>query len=478
MAVNRLKDTLPIYDVIVIGSGLGGLTSANYLAKHGYRVLLLEHHYQFGGLATWFRRKHKHIFDISLHGFPVGMIKSCRRYWSEQIANKITPLKQIRFINPQFDISTSFDKEDVTELLISKFQISPKIVASFFAYIKNLNFYDNAQESIGELFENFFPGRKDVHRFLLEPISYANGSELSDPAITFAIVYSNFMNKGAYIFQGGADEVIGKMVEQARKNGVDLRKFCTVEKILVKNNTVEGVLVNGKIIKAKSVLSNANLKTTLHELLEKDTLSTSFQQEAMQVRLNCSTRQVYMGIEEGQVIPYIGDLIFASEAKEFSTDELLGFHTKSRTFSLYYPEARPQNKIPRYSIVSSMNARWQDWAMLKADSYLKEKERLCAEALQSLEKFLPQVRSKINWLEAATPRTVNRFTRHMQGASFGTKFEGLKVSENLPLQIQGLYHAGSVGIIMSGWLGAINYGIIVANKVDLYLKNLQNLYTT
>ena len=58
----------------------------------------------------------------------------------------------------------------------------------------------------------------------------------------------------------------------------------------------------------------------------------------------------------------------------------------------------------------------------------------------------------------------------MDGASFGTKFEGLKISQNLPKEIGGLFHAGSVGIIMSGWLGAINYGVIVANDVDKYLR--------
>ncbi|MGY8719948.1 MAG: phytoene dehydrogenase, partial [Verrucomicrobiia bacterium] len=55
---------------------------------------------------------------------------------------------------------------------------------------------------------------------------------------------------------------------------------------------------------------------------------------------------------------------------------------------------------------------------------------------------------------------------HMAGTSFGTKFEGLKVSMELSDQLPGLYHAGSVGIIMSGWLGTINYGVITANKID------------
>jgi hypothetical protein len=60
----------------------------------------------------------------------------------------------------------------------------------------------------------------------------------------------------------------------------------------------------------------------------------------------------------------------------------------------------------------------------------------------------------------------------MGGSSFGTKFEGLKVSMDLPKHIPGLFHAGSVGIIMSGWLGALNYGVIVANDADRFLHTL------
>ena len=66
----------------------------------------------------------------------------------------------------------------------------------------------------------------------------------------------------------------------------------------------------------------------------------------------------------------------------------------------------------------------------------------------------------------ATPKTFSVYTQHPQGTSFGTKFEGLKSRTEISKQVEGLYHAGSVGIIMSGWLGAINYGVIVANEVD------------
>ena len=140
MAKDWLKDVDDYYDVVVVGSGLGGLTGANYLAKLGHSVLLLEHHYQWGGLATWFKRKGGHIFDISLHGFPFGMIKSCRKYWTKEIASLITQLKNVRFINPDFNILTTFDRDDFTHILHEKFQIAKEKVEEFFDHIRNMNF--------------------------------------------------------------------------------------------------------------------------------------------------------------------------------------------------------------------------------------------------------------------------------------------------------------------------------------------------
>ena len=52
MPKNWLKGVNSAYDTIIIGSGLGGMTAGNLLAKFGHRVLILEHHYNFGGLAT------------------------------------------------------------------------------------------------------------------------------------------------------------------------------------------------------------------------------------------------------------------------------------------------------------------------------------------------------------------------------------------------------------------------------------------
>ena len=469
MPKDFLKDARDEYDVVVIGSGLGGLTSANLLARQGYSVLLLEHHYQLGGMATWFKRSGGHIFDISLHGFPMGMIKSCRKYWTQEIADSIVQLKGIRFENPQFSVRTTFDRGDFTRILTNKFGVAPETINAFFDRARSMNFYDDQALTTRQLFEEFFPGRDDVVRLLMEPITYANGSTLEDPAITYGIVFSNFMHKGVYTFEGGTDALVTKMKEELIRNGVNVRIRTLVEKIEVSpDRQVQAVVVNGRRIKCRAVMSNANLKTTILKLAGEEHFDKSYVESASAVRLNSSSCQVYMALKPGEGFSEdVGDLLFHSEHSGFDIDAMLSRNVSSRTFSFYYPRTRPGSN--RWMIVSSTNANYKDWADLSDEDYLAAKRDLEETTLDCLEQYVPDVRAKLDHIEAATPRTFEHYTRHIAGSSFGTKFEGLQVSKDLPQQVGGLFHAGSVGIIMSGWLGAVNYGVIVSNDVDKYL---------
>src|SRR3954469_1948647 len=471
MPKDFLASAKPKYDVIVIGSGLAGMTAANILGRAGRSVLLVEQHYKLGGMATWFKRPGGHIFDISLHGFPYGMIKSCRRYWTDEIADSIVQLKHIRFDNPMFSLTTTYNREDFTRLLTSQFGIALENVTAFFDTARGMNFYDDQRTTTRELFDRFFPGREDVIRLLMEPITYANGSTLEDPAITYGIVFSNFMSKGVFTFQGGTDRLIGLMEQELRKSGADICIKADVSKIDCQGGKVRGVEVNGRTIRTRAVMSNANLNATIFHLVGEEYFDRAFVDEARAVRLNNSSTQVYMALKpDDQIDESTGDLLFSSTAPVFRTELLLSRDVTSRTYSFYYPRTRPEGR-PRCLIVSSTNANYEDWARLNREQYEESKQDLVETTLDALDKYVPNIRERIDHVEASTPVTFQHYTKHVNGASFGTKFEGLAVSRALPQQITGLYHAGSVGIIMSGWLGAMNYGVIVANEVDSQLMN-------
>ena len=279
------------------------------------------------------------------------------------------------------------------------------------------------------------------------------------------------MSKGVYVFQGGTDKLIKSMEKEMRVNGVDIRINCDVQKINISQGKIASVQVNGRTIRTKAVVSNANLRATIFNLIDKEHFDKQFVDEAEAVRLNNSSTQVYMALHPDDSIPRdTGDLLFCSTADRFQTDLLLSRDITSRTFSFYYPDTRPDGK-GRTLIVSSTNANYEDWIGMNKVDYEASKQDLIDSTLDSLEKYVPNCRERITHVEAATPITFEHYTKHVNGASFGTKFEGLAVSRALPQQIPGMYHAGSCGIIMSGWLGTINYGVIVANDVINHLSS-------
>ncbi|WDE96285.1 FAD-dependent oxidoreductase [Lentisphaera profundi] len=464
------KATKDHYDVIVIGSGLGGMTSANCMARQGRSVLLLEQHYILGGLAQYFKRA-GHVFDISLHGFPIGMKKTLRKYWSKELADNIHQVKSVRFDNPQFTIDTTFTRDDFTRILVEEFNIEREQVIAFYDHLARMNYYDQDNSTTRDLFQKYFPDRSDVWRLLMEPITYANGSTLDEPAISYGIVFSNFMSKGVYIYHGGTDDMIDKMEVIMNDNGIDICTSALVQKITTEDGKVTGVTVNGKTFSCDCVISNAGIHPTINRLVGRENFSPEFVQQLDDVKVNTSSTQVYLGIRKGESIPFFGDLVFTSTHPEYDADALVDMNITSRTFSVYYPEIRP-DRDNRYTIVASMNARFDDWNDLSDEEYQKAKDKMIDDTITVLDKYVPGIREKIDYAEAGTPRTVEFYTLSEKGTSFGTKFEGLEISSQMPQEIKGLYHAGSVGIIMSGWLGAANYGVIVSNQADKFLHGL------
>jgi all-trans-retinol 13,14-reductase len=167
------------------------------------------------------------------------------------------------------------------------------------------------------MLERFFPGRNDVKRLLMEPIAYANGSTLDDPAITYGIVFSNFMGSGVYTFRGGSDLLIEKMTDELRKNGVELRKKVLVERILVEERggtkVACGIVAKGgRVIRAKAVLSNANIKNTVFRLAGAENFPAGLRRGRPGGQDQLELLPGLPRHPKGESIPHIGDLVFNS----------------------------------------------------------------------------------------------------------------------------------------------------------------------
>ena len=83
------------------------------------------------------------------------MIKSCRRYWTKEIADSIVQLKNIRFVNPQYDLRTTFDRLDFTKILQDTFKIAKGHIEEFYEHLRKMDYFAKDGRTIGDLLRNF-----------------------------------------------------------------------------------------------------------------------------------------------------------------------------------------------------------------------------------------------------------------------------------------------------------------------------------
>ena len=467
MLLRGLSGASDGYDAVVIGGGLGGMTAAKRLADSGRSVLLLESYSRLGGYANWFRRK-GHVFDVALHAFPAGMAKTLRKYWSRELGERVAPLRRIRFDNPEFSFTTTFEAGDLKRLLRERFSVPEAASEAFFRACRDIEHFRGAGETAGRFIDRHFPGRLDVARVLLETVTYATGANLEDPAMVYAVVFSNFIQKGTCTFLGGTDFLLAEMQRLLLAAGVDIALGVRAERVEVEAGRATGVSAGGRTVRAGAVVSNANLKATCLELVDMRSISPAFAAEAEELPLSASVAQVYMGVRPGEEIPEIADILFSSREERYSAEAFRAFPPRSVSYSFYYPgRIRPDHGGAE--IVASMCADYGDWENLSPAEYAGRKEVLVRSVLADLSRHLPGVEAKLDHVEAATPRTLERFAGHWRGASFGSKYPGYLAAEKLPSVVGGLFHCGSQGILMSGWLGSANCGALAAGKADAWL---------
>lgn len=459
------------YNAIVIGSGFGGLGAAAMLADQDHSVLVLERHGLYGGFAQYFKRK-RFFFDISLHGFPRNFVDVVQDLFGSEAALDMHRVQKIVTRTPDYRIETTFDFEDFSNILVNRFQQSPENVQRFFGRLEQVNIYDPPGVSTGEFLNEFFPGRPDIHRFLLEIINIANGCTFQDPMKIFCIVLRNFLAHGPFFCKAGSDVLVNRMVSSLQQRGVQLEKWKTASRIVLKGGRVSGVEVTDRkghveFIACDAVVSNANLIGTCRDLVGHSAFSKEFSERLRAVRLSLSACQVFLGLREP--LDFRGDILFINK-DPFNPNDIIRERPGCISYTMYYPHVRA-NRFNSMTIGSTQLASWDNWKDLSDEAYAEKKQDLIESTLDHLQLEIPDIRDRIEFVNAATPRTMQRYTAQENGAIYGTKFEGIELADRIPEEIPGLYYSGSVGLLMSGWLGTLLRGLTVSDEVDTYIMH-------
>jgi prolycopene isomerase len=492
------------YPTVIIGSGLGGLCCGAYLSRFGIPVTVVEQHYIPGGYATSFDRG-KFSFEVSLHGTSIHNNAIARILKDLGVLEKLQLLELPEFYyikTKNLDISVpQRDPEAFIRLLAQHFPTEKDGIRGFIQQMIGIaEEVDKLHRKRGRFFKYIFPVQyrkmwKIRNKTLADLLNdYVKDSVLKDvlsfnwgyyglppsklSGFYYAVAVGEYLKNGSYYIKPRSQElsnVLAQTVETSTSGGKMLYG-TSVEKILVKDGAVNGVLISGgKVLPARAVVSNASALTTLKEMLPKGVLSTDYLKKLEDYRPSMSTFIVWLGLNKalrGKIKGYSIPVPSGRGPEDDYQSCLKGEVDKvSFGVTIYDNLFEGYSKPGTSNLMLLFLCGYEPWRKFEADyragrkkEYYKEKERWTNILIRRAEeKVVPGLSSMIEVKDSATPLTNWRFTRNPEGAIYG--FEQSmnnaymnRIDNRTP--IKGLYLASAWGNPGGGYGGVLRSGEI------------------
>ncbi len=502
---NRLNGP---YDAIVIGSGMGGLTTAACLSKTGRKVLVLEQHYTAGGFTHSYSRN-GYEWDVGVHYIgDVGHPKTLARKVFDFISNgalKWAPMDanydRFYFGNEQFDLIAG--TENFIDNLVAAF---PEEEAAIKAYVKLLSEVADLMPftSIEKFLPSLMAGpfsflRKKLMPKMFRQTTYevlrgltANEKLIGvltgqwgdcglppkeSSFIIHALIAKHYIHGGYYPI-GGASQIAETVIPVIQQSGGEVFTYANVAEILLEKGRAVGVLMaDGTEIRSPIVISNAGVYHTFEHLLPTDVAQKhGYSAKLKQVKRSMAHVGMYIGLQgtaEELGLPKTNFWIYPDYQPEKNIARFID--DMSAEFPVVYisfPSAKDPSFSQRYpgratiEIVAPATyewfAQWQDetWGK-RGEQYESLKDYFSQRLLEVLYQKLPQLRGKIDYYELSTPLSTQFFCVYEKGEIYGldhtpSRFEQtwLRPKTSIP----GLYLTGQ-DVLSCGVVGAMLAGV-------------------
>ncbi|MGR5132555.1 phytoene desaturase family protein [Vibrio alfacsensis] len=504
------------FDIIIIGSGTGGMSAASFLAQSGKRVLLLEQHNVLGGYTHTFGRK-GYAWDVGLH--YVGQVhiegttlNKVFRYISKDTL-KWAPLDDIYdravFGNDEYHFPRG--RENLKAKLKQYFPEEPD-QASIDAYFSLL---DEARKLgsgyyiektlppfLSNLFGDFL--RRSTLKFsdktTLEVLSgitdnpkligvltcqYGDyGLEPSNSSFYMHALLANHYIEGAAYPVGGASKLAESIVPIIEQSGGVALTQADVREIIVENNRAVGVRMNdGERFYATTIVSATGIVNTYSHLLPKE-VCQKHQLDKLIDKLEPSTAHVglYIGIKESSStlnLPKCNYWIFPqqynhdqgrAEYKDFASTLPVSFVSFPWAKDPSAEQTHPGRSTAEVVILVPYdwfkqweNTKWHN----RGEEYNALKERLAQQMLKQLYRVAPQLEGKVDYYEVSTPLSTRHFSHHEQGEIYGIAHSPQRFRQKflrVHTPVSGLYLSGQ-DVMTASIAGGTMAGLLCASTI-------------
>ncbi len=458
-----------MYDAVIIGAGIGGLVCACTLAKAGMKVLIVEQHSRPGGYCTSFRRG-RFLFDAGPHCFGSyregGILRKILSFL--QIDSRLNVLRSDpsdTLITPGYRLSFWNDKERTIADFEAAFPKERSALRRFFSLLLDTHprsFSTLRKVTLQHVLDQHFsdPTLKAV---LATPLLGVHGLPPSlISAFVAAKLYSEFLFDGGYAPVGGMQQLPDCLATRFREYGGELRLSTRAMKISVEADSVKGVLLqDGFFAAARTVISNCDARQTLFSLLDEGDTTSEFQDDVRNMIPTVSNFIVYLGLKR-DFQSSLNQGTFYYHAADYDVEQ--AYETVTRGNENAYSGLALRLSFDGSTLYTGRPASYRP-----KDYWIQNKNKTMEEIISRLdERVIPGLLRHIEYKDAATPYTLERYTLNYHGASYGwagTPAQTIRPELRKPPRLRNLYHVGHWTTFGVGVSGVAYVGFDTANSL-------------
>jgi phytoene dehydrogenase-like protein len=447
------------YDVVIIGAGMSGLAAGIRLSYYGKNVCILEKHYRVGGLNSFYSRD-GHKFDVGLHAMTNYVPKG----------TKLTPLpkllRQLKLKTEDFALcqqlmsvikfpgKTLRFNNDLNFFIQEVVENFPAQADNFQKLVKNISEYDalalDAKPlSAREVMSSIISDSLLIDMIFCPLMFYGNAQENDMEFGQFVIMFNSIFCEGFARPQDGVRHILNILVKQYEEHGGELRLKGGVKSIQVANGRVESILLdNGEVLRADNVISSVGYVETMRLLSDYDPAGFKYD------------------VGRLSFIEFI--MVLNKELAEMGYSTTITFYNNSDKFNYRKPDKLvdissgviccPNNfqferPLSEAMIRVTNMANFDLWNKLDKEEYKAQKAAWLEATLREVVKLVPDFRDSIVYTDIFTPKTIYKYTGHLNGAVYGTPNKiktGRTHLENLFICGTDQGFLGIVGAMLSG----------------------------